>query len=180
MQQLDPKAKWLFFVNSLAGFALFVFIILIVVVPTVLGIISDLSESANVDLPVTSVFLIPLLTSIVLVVLLAYVWAEWSWKLYKYSLSPDGFKKESGVIYKKYVTIPYDRIQNVDIYRGIITRLLGLSDLHIQTAGMSYTGKYGAISEGRLPGLAVTEAERLRDELIKRATHSRTKMSGGL
>ena len=68
---------------------------------------------------------------------------------------------------------PYERIQNVDIYRGIFTRLLGLSDLQIQTAGMSATiGRYGAFgvaAEGRLPGISKEEAETLRDELIRRA-----------
>ena len=52
--------------------------------------------------------------------------------------------------------------------------MLGLSDLQIQTAGMSsVAGSYGAGSEGRLPGVTREEAERLRDELIKRARGSK-------
>lgn len=81
------------------------------------------------------------------------------------------------MIWKKYVTIPYERIQNVDIYRGIFARILGLSDLQIQTAGMSATvGSYGisgAGAEGRLPGVSQEEAEKLRDELVKRAHGSK-------
>ena len=109
-------------------------------------------------------------------VLLLYVWARLSYKFYRYELTDDGFKKELGVIYKKYVTIPYERIQNVDIYRGILARILGLSDLNIQTAGASAQvtkyGVFGAGAEGRLPGLLHEDAEKLRDELIKRAKHS--------
>ena len=91
---------------------------------------------------------------------------------YRYELREEGFRKEHGVIWKKYVTIPYERIQNVDIYRGILARIFGLSDLNIQTAGMSSTkGSYGGESEGRLPGLSKEVAEQVRDELIRRAKH---------
>lgn len=96
-----------------------------------------------------------------------------SYKYYRYELREDGFRKELGVIWKKYTTIPYDRIQNVDIYRGVIDRILGLSELHIQTAGMSGFGQWGALSEGRLPGLLPETAEKLRDELIKRVRNSK-------
>ena len=75
------------------------------------------------------------------------------------------------------MTIPYDRIQNVDIYRGILARLLGLSDLNIQTAGMSAIinryGVSGGGAEGRLPALSREVAEQLRDELIQRARQSK-------
>lgn len=109
---------------------------------------------------------------ILIVPFLAYLWAKLSYNRYKYELREDGFRKEHGVIWKKYVTIPYERIQNVDIYRGLIARILGLSDLQIQTAGMSAprsAGILGGEAEGRLLGLSPQEAEKLRDELIKRA-----------
>ncbi len=104
-------------------------------------------------------------------IFLIHICAKLSYKNYKYELTEDGFRKELGVLRKKYVTIPYERIQNVDIYRSIIARILGLSDLNIQTAGASgYPGGgrgYGA--EGRLPGLSKEDAEQVRDELIHRA-----------
>ncbi|MDP2642078.1 MAG: PH domain-containing protein [bacterium] len=122
-------------------------------------------------------FLNWLLVIIPIFVILCFIWAKLTYRFYRYELTDDGFRKELGVIYKKYVTIPYDRIQNVDIYRGILARLLGLSDLNIQTAGMSASiGRYGAVgagSEGRLPALSKEVAEQLRDELIKRAQQSR-------
>ncbi|MBP9832441.1 MAG: PH domain-containing protein, partial [Candidatus Pacebacteria bacterium] len=103
-------------------------------------------------------------------------WAKLSYHYYRYELTDLGFRKESGVIWKKYVTIPYARIQNVDINRGILARLLGLSDLHIQTAGASASisryGMAGISAEGRLPGVSKADAEVLRDELVKRASGS--------
>src|SRR3990167_3650621 len=106
-----------------------------------------------------------------------FIWAKLTYHFYRYELIDSGFRKESGGIYKKYVTIPYDRIQNVDIHRGILARLLGLSDLNIQTAGFSATvGRYGvggASAEGRLPGTSREVSEQLRDELIQRSRQSK-------
>lgn len=114
-------------------------------------------------------FVIVLVILFIFGLIFTYLWSKLAYKLYRFELTELGFKKEYGVIWKKYVTIPYDRIQNVDINRGIVARLLGLSDLHIQTAGSSVYGAYGHASEGRLPGLSVKDAEQLRDELIMRA-----------
>lgn len=111
------------------------------------------------------------------VLIFDFIWAKLSYHFYRYELTEAGFRKELGVIYKKYVTIPYDRIQNIDIYRGILARLLGLSDLNIQTAGYSSLatrqGVFDLESEGSLPGLSREVAEELRNELVKRSTRSK-------
>jgi len=105
--------------------------------------------------------------------ILLYVWARWTYFFYRYELSENGLKIEKGVIWKRYVTIPYDRIQNVDIRRGVWARILGLSDVQVQTAGGGGPyGTYGVFAEGRLPGLAQGEAERLRGELVDRVQRS--------
>lgn len=97
--------------------------------------------------------------------LLGILYSKLWYDTYKYELTENGFKSERGVISKSYVTIPYERIQNVDIIRGPITRVFGLSVLQIQTAGISGV----ALVEGRLPGLNPDVAEKLRDDLVKRA-----------
>lgn len=107
-----------------------------------------------------------------IIILISLIWALLTYRFYRYQLTDNAFQKEHGIIWKKYVTIPYDRIQNVDIYRGLFARLLGLSDLQIQTAGGITRGSYGAFSEGRLPGLSKEVAIKIRDELIQRARQS--------
>ena len=110
------------------------------------------------------------LLGFIFLVIISFIWSRLMYKYYLYEVRDDGFRKEQGVISKKYTTIPYERIQNDDIYRGLMARILGLSDLHIQTAGASVSfSKYGAGSEGRLQGLSPEVAEQLRDELIRRA-----------
>lgn len=167
MQQLHPKSVWLFFFSGLFQLVFFMLFFSIWLV----SLLSGLRGIEGLGVYV-SIFVIILL----ILILLLYIWAKLSYKFYRYELTDDGFKKELGVIYKKYVTIPYERIQNVDIYRGILARVLGLSDLNIQTAGASAqvnrSGVFGAGAEGRLPGLLHEDAEKLRDELIRRAKHS--------
>lgn len=160
MQKLDPKAVWLFFFGFLTPqIFLYVFVIMFIAVPVFID-----TGFSNIG-----IFAFILLIVIVVGLLLGYVWSVFSYKYYLYGLLDDGFRKEHGVIYKKYVTIPYNRIQNVDIHRGILDRLLGLSKIKIQTAGGISVGSYGASAEGYLPGIDKNIAEEIRNELIKRA-----------
>src|SRR3990167_3339123 len=168
MKQLDPKAVWLFFIS----FFLRWFLIIIFLSIWLAGFLSSFNRSLdNNEFPFG--FLNWFWLIIPAFLILCFIWAKLTYHFYRYELTDNGFRKESGVIYKRYVTIPYDRIQNVDIYRGIIARILGLSDLQIQTAGYSAvaggSGTMSWLSEGRLPGLTKEIAEQLRDELVSRA-----------
>jgi uncharacterized protein len=167
MKQLDPKAVWLFFIS----FVLWWFALAILFMLTIM-----FTPIIMVPIPIT--FSLTRLWIIISALLIGcFVWAKFAYRFYRYELLDTGFRKESGVIYKKYVTIPYDRIQNVDINRGILARILGLSDLNIQTAGASAAvSRYGVMgggAEGRLPGVSMEVAEQLRDELIQRARQSK-------
>ncbi|MBI4050785.1 MAG: PH domain-containing protein [Candidatus Doudnabacteria bacterium] len=169
MKQLDPKAVWFFFIS----FVLRWFIVVVGLGLFGLAFLSRLSENFNNGGQFSFIFLKWLWVIILAFIGLCYIWAQLTYHFYRYELTDAGFRKELGVIYKKYVTIPYDRIQNVDIYRGILARILGLSDLNIQTAGASVTlSRYGIMgvgAEGRLPALSRETAEQIRDELIQRA-----------
>ncbi|MEP7103301.1 MAG: PH domain-containing protein [Candidatus Dojkabacteria bacterium] len=173
MKKLHPNSIWLFFIQNLVGCFFASFFLAIFSLSWTIGLFEDSSTKNGI---VVTMLLICSIVFI-LIVILSYVFAVLSYNNYKYELKEDGFYKESGVITKKYVTIPYERIQNIDIYRGILARILGLSDLQIQTAGMSavYTNKgaYGVNAEGRLPGLSEQDAKEIRDELIKRAKGSK-------
>lgn len=134
---------------------------------------ASISADGAIKLLIIGAVIIFLVT--ILGVIAAYIWAKWEYRFYRYELREDGFRKEHGVIAKKYVTIPYERIQNVDIYRRLIERILGVSTLKIQTAGGSSLG-IGA--EGSLPGLSHQVAEQLRDELVKRSHEKKARNDG--
>lgn len=159
MEKLHPKAVWIFFFRFLfQGLIPFFFISI-----WLTGFLAQLGGLG---------YLWWVILVFIFFVVFCWIWAKLTYSFWLYDLTEDTFKKECGVIWKKYVSIPYEKIQNVDIYRGILARILGLSDLMIQTAG--YTGGGGSgrgfrMPEGYLPGLGREKAENLRDELIKRA-----------
>ena len=72
--------------------------------------------------------------------------------------------------WKRYSNIPYERVQNIDINRGIVARILGFSSIMIQTAGYAVPiGKgYGVSAGGYIPALDVKEAEEVREYVLKR------------
>ena len=170
MKQLDPKAVWLFFISYILRWLVVIIFLSIWGLAFFNGFVKTLDANSS---EVSYGFLAWLWAIIPVFIILCFVWAKLTYHYYRYELTDIGFRKELGVITKKYITIPYDRIQNVDINRGILARILGLSDLQIQTAGASVTvGRYGMSgggAEGRLPALAWDVAEQVRDELIQRA-----------
>ncbi|OHB14899.1 MAG: hypothetical protein A2431_02865 [Candidatus Zambryskibacteria bacterium RIFOXYC1_FULL_39_10] len=165
MKQLDQKAVWLFFIGSIFRWVFF-----LVMISFWLLSFSEGAEQSRIGGEFSFTIFNWLWVIIPVFLLLCFLWAKLSYHFYRYELTDLGFRKEYGVIYKKYVTIPYDRIQNVDIYRGILARILGLSDLNIQTAGSSAGVMTG---EGRLPGISKETAEYLRDELILKTRQSK-------
>ncbi len=154
LRHLDPRAVWVFFF----GGGLFVYPIL------VLGFGSGLAWLSEFG------WLLWLI-AVLVVFALAFVWAKLVYHFYLYELTEEGFRKEFGVIAKKYVTIPYERIQNINIQRGLLDRLLGLSSLKIFTAGSGMSGAAGA--EGFLPGLSKDTAEELRNQLTHLSRQSK-------
>lgn len=166
MQQLHPRAVWFFFLKSAWVWLVVVILLRVYIKISLLGFYVAESQV----LPVVKW----LWWGTIPVLVVLFIAAKLTYRYYRYELTDTGFKKESGIIWKLYVTIPYARIQNIDIYRGVLARCLGLSDLQIQTAGQSSVGRYGQASfaEGRLLGLSQGDAEGLRNELIRRATQA--------
>jgi membrane protein YdbS with pleckstrin-like domain len=75
-----------------------------------------------------------------------------------YQLRDDDLLFRRGIMWQRFVAVPYGRMQLVDINRGPIARLLGLSELKFVTA---------AASAGvTIPGLVEADADVLRDRLV--------------
>lgn len=75
-----------------------------------------------------------------------------------YQLRADDLLFRRGLLFQRFVSVPYGRMQLIDITRGPVSRVLGLSDLHFVTAAAS--------SSVSIPGLPVADAEVLRDQLV--------------
>ena len=82
-----------------------------------------------------------------------------------YQLRDDDLVFRKGLMFQRFVAVPYGRMQLVDINRGPLDRAVGLSELKFVTAAAS-TGV-------TIPGLPEADAEELRDRLVALAESRR-------
>jgi membrane protein YdbS with pleckstrin-like domain len=80
-------------------------------------------------------------------------WARWHWRAL-----PDALEVRHGVLISVESLVPYHRIQQIDVIRDPLERLLGLSSLVLRTASAS--------SDGKLPGIPASTADTLRTRLL--------------
>lgn len=88
------------------------------------------------------------------VVLLAVKWLVW--RRFKYGVGAAEIVIESGVLNRNRRSIPFDRVQDVDIERTFLARLFGLAKVRIETGA-------GGKDEGLLDSVSLAEANRLRE-----------------
>lgn len=142
LQPLDPRTVWLWrlslAVRSL-GFAVAVFVL------------SRLRDGWFAALPLAVGIL-------VLGLVLAAFWPPVRYRCWGFRLRDDDLFVRRGVLWRTTSVIPHVRIQHVDMRQGPIERWLGLASVVVFTAGIR-----GA--ELSIPGLAVPEAEALRERL---------------
>ena len=77
------------------------------------------------------------------------------WRRFRYGLGESEIVIESGLFQRTRRSIPFARVQDVDIERGPLQRLFGLAKLRIETGG---SGK----DEGLLDSVTMAEADRVR------------------
>lgn len=82
-----------------------------------------------------------------------------------YQFRYDDLLFRRGIMFQRFVSVPYGRLQLVDINRGPLARAVGLSELKLVTAA--------AASNITIPGLPAQDAEELRDRLVALAESRR-------
>jgi putative membrane protein len=92
-------------------------------------------------------------------VLLAWTTAEW-WRR-TYVLEGGALRLEEGVLSRQLRAVPFDRIQQVDLVRKLLHRLLGVATLRVETAGG------GSAAEVDLDVVTLAEAQALRSTLLR-------------
>jgi len=94
--------------------------------------------------------------------------AYWIPKYYDtviYKLTNNEMVWRRGVWFRKTGIVPYNRITNVDIAQGPVSRMLGIASLHIQTAGYSGPNKgFGSFAEIKIEG--VENSEEVREVIM--------------
>lgn len=137
----------------------FVFGIIVASSPSLVTGIIGASHAPGVSEMLSQKLLIVLLC-VILAILLSYAIALLyhfvSYKHISYTISKDDLLIKRGIFIKKNFHIPYARIQTVDLSSSFLQRIVGVSDVSIDTAGGSSNARI------KIPYVRQTYAEVLR------------------
>ena len=140
------------------------YVVVVVIGSIVTGVILAVATSVPAWLTeIGWLWVIPAVTAFIS--LLAIVLTPRRVKSIAYTLREDDLLFRRGLMFQRFVAVPYGRMQLVDINRGPLARMLGLSELRFVTAAAA-TGVV-------VPGLNHSDAEDLRDQLIALAESRR-------
>jgi len=148
-RQLDPRVITLWRVSRIIRLALFG-----VPFAAVIGVSVAWSVNALVGLIIGSALIA---FNFVMVI----IWPPLQYRHFRYAVREHDILVQAGVLFRRWCAIPHSRIQHVDTHQGPLERILGLTRLQVFTAA-------GVSADGSIPGLADSEAERLRDELSQK------------
>jgi uncharacterized membrane protein YdbT with pleckstrin-like domain len=163
----NMKKVWM--LRWLIGFWLLFFFLLLIIGIAFLTLITN----SGIIVILLYYLILPLLFAFVF----AYVWANLYWKNYTFEVGPEKITVTRGVIGKRIMNIPYERVQNVNIYRGVLERIFGLFSVEIETAGgfgIGGTGGYGTrmTAEGDIQG--ITNPQPIADYIIAKSKGKET------
>ncbi len=99
-----------------------------------------------------------------LALVLVVLGAAWGWWWVDRSVARWGYAEQdgelwitSGAMFRRFVVVPYGRMQFVDVQAGPVDQLVGIAAVHLHTAAPG--------TSAVIPGLDRAEAGRLRDRL---------------
>ena len=159
-QHVHHSYIWL---GGLRMVAIIMFAAAVSSVSSIAGLIAELGSGASFQ----DAMVLPIIIGVILFVLLLTLGIvmgvrAWSYKHLWYEVGPEEFSLYSGILNKKRVHVPYQRIQSVDQVATLLQRIFGVCSVSIDTAGGSNNK---AII---VPYMAKGAAEILRRELFAR------------
>lgn len=140
IRNLDPKIKIIWEFPFIAGAAIF-YILMLIISPYIFQ--NELFGVQKELYPLLFLFIVGA------IIIPHHIWIELWYKNYTYYLGENEMIIRRGVFKVERYVIPYERIQNVNVSRSIVERILGLATLKIETAATN-----PAESEGFLPGIS--------------------------
>ena len=156
--KLHPGAKWQFRIGGYI-FGLF---LTIFIGSFLIGLIGAFTLPISLGLTLILFF-------IILIIVIIEIIANMAYNRWFYEFTKDGLKIERGIIWKKYSNIPYERIQNVDVTRGIIARMLEKRGiLHFKFVGK----RFDILEDGIVFAISDFEGEAYEtDEMMPKWFH---------
>ena len=90
-----------------------------------------------------------------------------------YLLTESEITIEKGVWWKRKSLVPYNRVTNIDVVQGPLSRRLGLGKVSVQTAGFSAGGGGGSAKVAEAVILGTKNFEEVKDFIIARVKRLR-------
>jgi len=105
------------------------------------------------------------LTVWLIVMALVLLWISAYYRSVNYAIEDDAIRGEIGVFWKKFVTVPFAKITNIDASEGPLQRMLGIGTIFVQTAGAA--GNQAVRAELQLIGIRYIEGvrEKIREKI---------------
>lgn len=171
MNKLHPGARWLFRLRAYSS-------LFLVGILSAFWIVQTLQIYVSYSIIVRA--MIAIILFLIFILVAAEIYARMSYTRWLYEINNEGIKIEKGIIWKKYTSIPFERVQNIDIKRGIIARMTGFSSVDIETAGRSNYGRGNTQyhGEGYLPAIEEKEAENVRIFIMKKIKQTKKTRQG--
>lgn len=85
-------------------------------------------------------------------------WTALVWRAWQFRVDHDALHLRRGVVTRHESTIPYHRVQHIDLEAGPLERRMGLTSLVLRTAAAS--------TDATVPGIDTAEAEALRGRIL--------------
>lgn len=93
--------------------------------------------------------------------LIGALWQQW---IYRYGFGPRGLVIQDGLFFRNVRQIEYPRIENIDIERGVLHRLLGVAQVSIATST-------GGKAEASIRVLSLAAVQEMRERVFEK-THA--------
>lgn len=90
--------------------------------------------------------------------LLVRWWTSLVWRSWQFRVGGGALHLRHGVLTRRESTIPYHRVQHIDLEAGPLERRMGLTSLILRTASAS--------SDSTVPGIDAADAEALRARIL--------------
>jgi len=116
------------------------------------GLISFLLFS---DEKIPGLILAAIISGIAVLVLYSFIISILGFPKKGYLLRERDISYKTGLIYYKQISVPFNRVQHVEVSQGVLAKIFSLSSIKIYTAG-------GTASDLSIPGLAVADAQKLK------------------
>lgn len=108
---------------------------------------------------VDQVLIIAMSVSILLLFALIILFAYQQVRHQGYLLRQKDISYKKGWINQSFTSVPFNRVQHVEVTQGVIERKLHLATLKVYTAG-------GSSSDLQIPGITKTQAEKMKSFLL--------------